>query len=88
MYGKKEKINLTLRGVMKRRREKERGEGSETKRSVCAPDAPEAHYTFTLPQLGWLNSSLDFVKYPTVIPKDDLILKLELSFCHFQLKGF
>lgn len=33
MYGKKEKINLTLRGVMKRRREKERGEGSETKRS-------------------------------------------------------
>ena len=30
MYGKKEKINLTLRGVIKRR-EKERGEGSETK---------------------------------------------------------
>ena len=25
MYGKKEKIHLTLRGVMKRRREKERG---------------------------------------------------------------
>lgn len=48
-------MKLTLRDVRKRRREKERGEGSETEgkqREVfesCVPDIPEVHSVFILP---------------------------------------
>ena len=45
----------------------------------CAPDVPEVHYTFILPQLGC--STLPWISCNTLLSfqRDDLILKLELS---------